>query len=212
MWKPSDGGATVQSMALVTRVLPAGPHGGRVVVELDGERWTSMPRRWAVRRSIAPGRELDDHEQTRIEEQLSERVGRFLCVVALDRGGRSRAELERRLARYGLPARVVERTIAAVSEAGLADDDALASSLVRSLRRRGYGDARVRRTLARRGLDGAAAELPPESREDAVDRAVGALGRRHGGDPARAVAFLARRGFGLDVCRAAVASRATGDA
>lgn len=199
-------------MPVVTHVAPTGPRGNQVVVHLDGECWTAMPRRWAAKRSIEPGRALAEGERATIEEELALRVGRFLCLASLDRGGRSRAELTRRLERYGLPASVVERALASIDGSGLTDDDALAQSVTLSLRRRGYGDRRIQQALARRGLPDTSAVAPPEPHEDAVRRAVAALGRRHRDDPRRALAYLARRGFPFDVCRSATEQRAAHDA
>lgn len=194
-------------MAIVTRVDPTGPRGNQSLVHLDDERWTAMPRRWAARRGIEPGRVVPVDERDAIEAELADRVGRFLCQASLGRGARSRAELEQRLVRYGLAPCVIERTIASIEAAGLTDDDELAASVARSLRRRGYGESRIRQTLRRRGLGDAGHEPEPESRDEAVARAVAALGRRHPDAPARAIGFLARRGFPADVCRRAVADR-----
>lgn len=199
-------------MPVVTHVAPTGPRGNQVVVHLGGECWTAMPRRWAAKRSIEPGRALLEAERATIEEELALRVGRFLCLASLDRGGRSRAELSRRLERYGLPSSVVERALASIDASGLTDDDALARSVATSLRRRGYGDGRIRQALARRGLADTVASAPPEPVDDVVARAVEALGRRHRDDPRRAIAYLARRGFPFDVCRRATEQRAADDA
>lgn len=194
-------------MAVVTHVNTTGPHGRQVVVHLDDERWTAMPRRWATRRKIEAGRAIDEAERAAIEEELAQRVGRFLCLASLARGDRSRAELERRLVRYGLPAAVVERAVATIDASGLVDDRGLARSLAASLRRRGYGESRIRQTLRNRGLPDVDREA--ESEDDAVLRAVEALGRRHRDDPRRAIGFLARRGFDPGICRRAVEQRGT---
>jgi SOS response regulatory protein OraA/RecX len=194
-------------MPLVTRVEPAGRGGTRVRVDLDGAAWTTVPRRWAARRRLEPGRELPDHERTAIEDDLVERVGRFLCLAALGQGPRSAVELRRRLERYGLAPAVVDRTLVVIGRTTLVDDGQLAGAVASSLRRRGYGDARIRQTLARRGLSAAAPAVPPEPLDDAVSRARTALGARHRGDPARATVWLARRGFALEACHRAVRGR-----
>lgn len=168
-----------------------------------------MPRRWATRRKIEAGRSIDETERAAIEEELAQRVGRFLCLASLDRGARSRAELERRLSRYGLPTAVVERTVAAIDASGLVDDPALARSLVASLRRRGYGESRIRQALRSRGLPDLGGDDWAESEDEAVLRAIEALGRRYRDEPNRAIGFLARRGFAVAVCRRAVERRAS---
>jgi regulatory protein len=81
--------------------------------------------------------------------------------------GRSRRELEQRLARAGHAGAARADAVDALERTGLVDDARLAESRAEVLARRGYGDAAIRADLRRRliadeAVGGAVAALDPE--------------------------------------------------
>jgi SOS response regulatory protein OraA/RecX len=140
---------------------------GRVAVELDGRPWRLLPADAVVRSGLAVGRGLDRH----LARELAREVRRARALAQATRtlavSGRSRGELEQRLARAGHAGAAREEALATLDRAGLVDDAQLAVSRAEVLARRGYGDAAIRADLRRRliGAEAAAdavAALEPE--------------------------------------------------
>lgn len=135
------------------------------------------------------------------------------------------AELRRKLVRRGLPEDDVTALLERLVELRLADDDAYAEQYV-SARQGSRGRLALRQELRRKGIDAevAAATLEPLDTAHQLDAASALLLRhawryRPADDPdageaarrvarlkarARAMAFLARRGFSADVAGAAL--------
>ena len=113
-----------------------------------------------------------------------------------------RAELQRRLARLGHGEGPIAAALARLAELGYLDDGALTSTEVARLAgRKGFGPARIRAELARRGapqeaLDAALAGYRGDEELAAVRDAAARWQRRGGGEAAALARHLARRGFG----------------
>lgn len=140
---------------------------GRVAVELDGRPWRVLPADAVVRAGLGIGRPLD--RQTARELAREVRCARALAQATrtLATSGRSRQELDRRLARAGHGDAAREEALATLDRAGLVDDARLAESRAELLARRGYGDAAIRADLRRRlvapeAATAAVASLEPE--------------------------------------------------
>jgi len=144
---------------------------GRVSVELDGRPWRVLPADAVVRVGLTVGRQLD----RRAARELAREVRRARALAQAKRslvtGGRSRGELDRRLARAGHTDAAREDALASLGRAGLVDDAGLARSRAEALARRGYGNAAIRADLRKRlfpaeTVAAAVSELEPE-----IDRA-----------------------------------------
>lgn len=172
------------------------PH-GRVEVELDGERWRSLPTEAVVRCGLAVGRPLDRNTARTLAQELRRSRALSRALRTLSAHDRSRGELEARLARAGLPATARDEALRALERSGLVDDTRMAGTRAAALARRGYGDAGIRADLQRRRVppDIVASALAGLEPEPARARAL-VDGAR---DRAAAVRRLAARGFDRDV-------------
>lgn len=111
--------------------------------------------------------------------------------------------LRQKLTRRG-PAEAVNQVIERVKGLGFLDDRKYAEGYARLYQGR-WGAAKIRRSLLAKGVpepivSEVLAELEPEG--DPLALALALLGRyksRHKGDKARAIRFLANRGFSLSV-------------
>ena len=126
-------------------------------------------------------------------------------------------EIKKRLMKKGDPEEVAQSTVDWLEETGLVDDAQYAQAIVRHYCAKGYGPARVKDELFRRGV-------PREMWEDALEALDGAgmesavdgfLVKKLNGsqDPAdlrRAASALVRRGFSYDQAKSAV-DRHVGD-
>ncbi len=140
---------------------------GRVAVELDGRPWRVLPADAVVRAGLGIGRPLDRQTARELAREVRRARALAQATRTLATSGRSRQELDRRLARAGHGDAAREEALATLDRAGLVDDARLAESRAELLARRGYGDAAIRADLRRRlvapeAATAAVASLEPE--------------------------------------------------
>ena len=169
---------------------------GRVVVELDGRPWRTLPIDAVVRAGLAVGRPLD----RRVARELGREVRRTRALAAATRSlaasDRSERALRQRLARAGHSAAAREDALASLARAGALDDTRLAESRADLLARRGYGDAAIRADLTRRLIAPEVAASAVAALEPELERLRPVL---EGQSVTPAVLRrLARRGFSRD--------------
>jgi regulatory protein len=133
-------------------------------------------------------------------------------LEALSHKERTTAELVAWLAERDFGRDEIEAAVVRLIEARALDDERFAHEFAADKRElRGWGPERIREALAARGLDSALIEaaVGGEGHEDQLERAIGLLERR-GEMPvdersrARALGYLARRGFENEVAYDAV--------
>ncbi|NUS49485.1 MAG: regulatory protein RecX, partial [Nocardioidaceae bacterium] len=159
------------------------------------------------------GPAFPDPERDRAQdpEPDPESVARKILLDQLTGQARSRAELETRLARKGVPDEVAHRLLDRFEEVGLVDDEAFARAWVQS-RQSGKGLARraLAQELRRKGVDDDTArvaldEVDPDDEVEAARTLVRRKLRsvqRHGRDAAarRLTGMLARKGYPAGLC------------
>jgi regulatory protein len=175
---------------------------GRVVLEVDGRPWRTVPDEVVVRCELASGVELARPLLREIRRALRQAEALEAAVRALGRRDLSRSRLDERLRARGVAPRERERAVAACSEAGYLDDARAARRRAAALCERGWGDAAVEARLAEEGFSAELAratlsELPPES-----ERATAAAGRFR--DGRKAWRHLAGRGFSAEAIEVVV--------
>jgi regulatory protein len=134
------------------------------------------------------------------------------ALEALSYRERTTGELTEWLEARGFARAEIEGAISRLVEIGAVDDAQFALRFAEDKRElRGWGPDRIREGLAGRGLERGLIEaaLAEDGRETQLDRAIELLDRR--GDPpvdersrARALAFLARRGYEAELAYDAV--------
>ncbi|MGB3544026.1 regulatory protein RecX [Rubrivirga sp.] len=139
------------------------------------------------------------------------------ALAGLSNRARTSDEVRKALVRKGFAETVVEDTVAGLEDAGLVDDESYARAFVKSrFDGRGYGPARLRQDLQRKGvarsvIDAALEELTEtedlegEAREQAAKkwRSLSSeedVRKRK----KKTLDFLVRRGFGFDTARSVV--------
>jgi SOS response regulatory protein OraA/RecX len=189
-------------MPRVTALRPARP--GRVLVELDGKRWRTIPVDVAARTGLASGLELDRERLRTLRRELrrSEAVAAGARVLASR--DHSEQAVRTALQRKGIREPEREEALATLRRHGALDDHRFAHTRAAALAERGLGDAAIAFRLERDGIDhnsvaGALAALEPER-----DRAVRLAARR--GPTAKTVRWLAARGFAPESVESALAA------
>jgi SOS response regulatory protein OraA/RecX len=173
----------------------------RVIVELDGTTWRTLPAEPVVRAGLRVGCELDRPTARRLARELRRFEAFAVAGRSLRHGDLSSQALEARLRRAKVAEATGRQAVEALERAGVVDDRRFAVARASALAGRGYGDVAIRDDLERRGISGglleeALAELEPEP-----DRAR-ELVRRRGAD-AKTARLLAARGFAGDAVEAA---------
>src|SRR5205823_8463707 len=148
---PMKPGRRHHPMPRVTALRPARP--GHVLVELDGERWRTIPLDVAARSGLEAGLELDRPRLRTLRRELRRGDALAAGVRALARRDRSEQELRGVLERRGVAEREREETVVALRRHGAIDDDRFACGRAAALAERGLGDAAIAFRLERDGID-----------------------------------------------------------
>jgi regulatory protein len=194
-------------MPRVTALRPARP--GRVLVELDGERWRTVPVDVAARTGLAPGLELDRQRLRTLRRELrrSEAVAAGARVLA--RRDHSEKAVRAALERKGIRASEREEAVATLRRHGALDDERFAHARAAALADRGLGDAAIAFRLERDGIEPTSVEAALAALEPERDRAVRLTARR--GATAKTARWLAARGFAPESVESALAGVADED-
>jgi regulatory protein len=176
--------------------------GGRVVVELDGVRWRTLPVDVVARVRLATGEELDRPRLRELARELRRNRAVSSALRAVSSRDLSSQRLRERLQRHGIPSTEREAALRALQRAGFVDDARYATRRAASLADRGHGDAAIRWRLEGEGVPpdlvaNALGALEPE--RDRAQRVVAARGAG-----VRTARELARRGFGEDAVESAL--------
>jgi len=183
---------------------------GRILVKLEDETILRLSEDALLRFGLYEGMELGQEDLAELDRYAKTQKTRESAAGMIGRRALSKKELKDRLVRKGADKEDAQKAADWLEEIGAVDDANYAGVIVRHYASRGYGSARVKEELRRRGVDRALweealAELP-EGRE-----AIAAYlaKRRPGdlGDPKelkRVTDSLARRGFSWSDIRAAL--------
>jgi regulatory protein len=125
------------------------------------------------------------------------------AVRALRHADRSRAELDERLARKGVPAAERAEALERLEQLGYLEDGRVARVRAEQLAGRGSGDALIRHDLERRGIGAETIEEALAALEPERERAARVVAQRGGG--ARTARYLASRGFAYEAVAELVA-------
>lgn len=200
---------------LIVRIESAGPdlRARRIFFEDDPDYRTTAST--VVKRlELTEGMEID---RAALEADLAMEelpLAKERALKLLGYRERSASEVHRKLRDSGFPDSVSRAVVERFSDIELIDDVRFASAWTRSRRSGGYGERRIARELADKGVapDIIAAALEADDGTDEADRALTALRGKVPGDRAesqRLTKKLLGRGFSLSVARDAV-SRAGG--
>ena len=183
---------------------------GRLLVRLEDGNVLRVTEEELLRFGLRAGMELD--EETAEALQASARASAARAAAASIIGSRalSKKELTKRLVKKGSGQEDAQAAADWLEDIGAVDDGAYAASLVRHYGGRGYGPARVREELRRRGVDQALWEEAMEEMPDPAEILDKLIQKRCRGDLSdprerrRTSDALLRRGFAWRDVKAAM--------
>lgn len=181
---------------------------GRFLVRLENGSILRVTEEELLRFGLREGLELGEEELEALRASAKTSQAKAAAARMIGSRALSKQELTRRLVKKGSDAADAQAAADWLEEIGAVDDENYAAALVRHYGGKGYGPARVREELRRRGVDrelwDSALEEMPEAAEilDKLLRKRGDLS-----DPKerrRASDALLRRGFGWEQVKAAL--------
>ena len=159
---------------------------------------------------LRTGDELDDETLAAIQQGAKRSLTKAKAANMIASRPLSKRELQKRLVSKGSDETDAHDAVKWLEQLGAVDDEAYAATLVRHYCSRGYGSARVREELHRRGVprelwDEALSQMPESS--DTLDELIQKKKRGDLADPKerkRVCDALLRRGFSWSEVRAAM--------
>lgn len=194
-------------MSKITALEPDPRRSGTVRVEIDGERFGSIPHETAALEGLASGLVVGTDLRERLTTAVDEEAAYRTALRSLERRAFARFDLGRRLRRKGHSPYAVESALEHAASLGLLDDAAFARNYVQTRTARGRGPSRLMTDLLAMGVErslidrAVAAEWAEGTDRAQVPKALAeARAARLRGLPApvkrrRLLAYLARRGF-----------------
>lgn len=136
----------------VSKVEPSRHVKGRVLIFFDsGECWKATEQE-VLAFSLYPGRTLSDAEREALCAACGRSSAKAKAAELIGSRALSRCELEKRLLRKGVGEEDAAAAVDWLEEIGALDDAAYAGSVARHYAAMGYGPAKIRNELYRRGV------------------------------------------------------------
>ena len=183
---------------------------GRFLLTLEDGTLLRVTEDEMLRFGLRQGQELDDETLEAIQKSANASGTKARAANMIASRPLSKKELQKRLVQKGSNADDAHAAVEWLEELGAVNDEAYAATLVSHYAARGYGAARVREELHRRGVPrelwDAALEQMPES-SDKLDALIQKKTRGDLADPKerkRVCDALLRRGFSWSEVRAAM--------
>lgn len=186
---------------------------GRILLTLENGTVLRITEEEVLRFRLQVGQLLDDETLTAIQQSAKTSSTKVRAVHMIANRPLSKCELQKRLVQKGSDTEDAEAAVAWLEGMGVMDDVAYATTLVRHYSTRGYGVARIREELYRRGVprelwDEALNQLPDSSETlDTLDTLIQKKKRGDLTDPKerkRICDALLRRGFSWSEVRTAL--------
>ncbi len=195
----------------IEEIKPSEGQKGRFLVKLSDGSLLRVTEEELLRFALVREMELGDRELEELQRMAAASNAKAAAANMIGRRALSKSELRQRLIKKGAAAADAEAAVDWLEDIGAVDDAGYAGIVARHYASLGYGAARVRQELRRRGIDRslweeALAQLPEPA--EAVEDYLHKKCRGDLSDPKerkRMADALLRRGFGWAEIRAALA-------
>ena len=194
----------------IKEVKPSQRKKGRFLVVLEDETILRVTEEELLRFGLRSGDELEEEVLAALQKSAKTSQVKAKAAGMIGRRALSKSELQRRLVRGGAEEADAQAAADWLEDIGAVDDPAYAAAVVRDYGRRGYGPAKIRQELQRRGVprelwEEALEELPDS--DGILDALVQKRCRGDLADPRelkRVSDSLLRRGFSWAQVKAAL--------
>ena len=182
---------------------------GRIAVELDGERWRTVPEDVAATAGLVVGRELDRPALRELRRALRRFEALASATKLLRYRDASAQRLAQRLEAAAVAPAARAEALDVLERAGLVDDARFADRRAGALAERGFGDEAIRHDLEQQGVPSELREQAVAVLPDEIGRARAIVARR--GTGPKTARYLAAKGFGEEAVEAALAGSVAAD-
>ncbi len=201
----------------VTRVAQQKKDLDRASIYIDDKFAFGLAIELVIEAGLKKGEVLTATRQRELLTRQETFSAKASALAGLSNRARTADEVRKALLKKGFAESVAEDTVATLERLGLVDDDAYARSFVQSrFNGRGYGPARLRQDLQRKGVARSTIEAALDELTETED--MGAEAKEQAEKKWRSLSseddlrkrkkktldFLVRRGFGFDTARSAV--------
>lgn len=155
---------------------------GRFLVRLEDGDVLRVTEEELLRFGLRPGLELDEAAAEAVRASAKSSSAKATAANMIGSRALSKKELTRRLIQKGNDASDAQAAADWLEDIGAVDDAAYAASLVRHYGEKGYGPARVREELRRRGVDRALWDEALEELPDPAEILDRLIQKKSGGD------------------------------
>ena len=183
---------------------------GRIAVELDGERWRTLPVDVAATAGLVVDRELDRPALRELRRALRRFEALASATKVLRHRDASAQHLRERLEAASVSPAARAEALDVLERAGLVDDARFAERRADALAERGFGDEAIRHDLEQQGVQAELREQAVVALPAEKARALAIVARRGAGT--KTARYLAAKGFGEDAVEAALAGSVAADA
>lgn len=202
---------TLTTRMTVSKVEPSRHVKGRILIFFEsGECWKGTEQE-VLTFSLYPGRALSEEEQRELSAACGRSSAKAKAAEMIGSRALSRNELEKRLLRKGVDEEDAAAAVDWLEDIGALDDAAYARSVARHYAAMGYGPAKIRNELYRRGVPKAlwdeAIEAECSDNSAAIERYIASKLRGREADEKtirRISDGLRRRGFRWDEIKEAL--------
>lgn len=194
----------------IKEVKPSQRKKGQFLVVLEDDTILRVTEEELLRFGIRPGDELGEEALAALQKSAKASRVKAKAAGMIGRRALSKSELQRRLVKGGAEEADARAAADWLEDIGAVDDPAYAAAVVRDYGRRGYGPAKVRQELQRRGVPRELWEEALEELPDSGGVLDDLIRRRCRGDLAdprelkRVSDSLLRRGFSWSQVKAAL--------
>lgn len=197
-------------MMKIDKVEPSARVKGRILVYFEDGTLLKATEKEVLDFSLYAGREICEEERCALEKAAASSCTKNKAVAMIGARALSKKELEKRLLQKGEDAQDAAQAVQWLEEIGALDDRSYASSIVRHYSVMGYGPAKIRDELYRRGIpremwEEALAQAPDPA--EAIERYIASKLRGKAADEKQLKRIsdgLRRRGFHWEDIREAV--------
>ena len=185
----------------IVELKPSRHRQGRFLAKLENGDILRLTEEELLRFRLRPGTELDGDALEALRTSVKTSTAKAAAANIIGSRALSKKELTRRLVKKGSEESDAQAAADWLENLGAVDDAAYAASLVRHYGEKGYGPARVREELRRRGVDRALWDEALEKMPDPAEILDRLIEKKSGGDLSdrkelkRISDGLMRRGF-----------------
>jgi len=196
---------------IIQRIIGGGNKAGKCLVMFEDGTNVNVSSAQIADFGLYPGLVLTDNEYSKLLNGIEVSSAKARAIRILGNRSLSASEVKKRLIRNGGSDEAAAETVAWLEETGLVDDAHYAGAIVRHYCAKGYGPAKLKGELHRRGIprelwDEHLGKLDGECFEPAIDSFLEKKlkGSKQQADLRRAADALKRRGHAYEQIREAI--------